>query len=211
LNIYSSGKGARGNLTWEPIAPIVDALDEAFYLAFDNVTPTNKRIVLALDVSSSMDMGTIAGVPGLSPRVGSAAMALVTAAVEPSYQVVAFSHEMVKVPISGRQRLDPLIRTVRRMPFGGTDCALPMIWAQKNGVEADAFVIYTDSETWCGNIHPVQALQEYRRQTQIPAKLIVVGMTSNNFSIADPNDAGMLDVVGFDTAAPQLMSDFIGK
>ncbi len=27
--------------------------------------------------------------------------------------------------------------------------------------------------------------------------------------IADPDDAGMLDVVGFDTAAPSVMSDFI--
>jgi 60 kDa SS-A/Ro ribonucleoprotein len=36
----------------------------------------------------------------------------------------------------------------------------------------------------------------------------VVGMVSNGFSIADPSDAGMLDVVGFDTAAPQLMADF---
>jgi 60 kDa SS-A/Ro ribonucleoprotein len=33
-------------------------------------------------------------------------------------------------------------------------------------------------------------------------------MISNGFSIADPNDGGMLDVVGFDTAMPQLVSDF---
>jgi hypothetical protein len=30
-----------------------------------------------------------------------------------------------------------------------------------------------------------------------------------NFSIADPDDAGMLDVVGFDTATPHVISDFI--
>jgi 60 kDa SS-A/Ro ribonucleoprotein len=28
------------------------------------------------------------------------------------------------------------------------------------------------------------------------------------FTIADPNDAGMLDVVGFDSAAPSLIADF---
>ena len=33
-------------------------------------------------------------------------------------------------------------------------------------------------------------------------------MSSNGFSIADPADPGMLDVVGFDTATPQLISDF---
>jgi hypothetical protein len=40
------------------------------------------------------------------------------------------------------------------------------------------------------------------------ARLVVGGMVSNGFSIADPNDPGMLDVVGFDTATPQLISDF---
>ena len=33
-------------------------------------------------------------------------------------------------------------------------------------------------------------------------------MVSNGFSIADPNDVGMLDVVGFDTAAPSVIADF---
>jgi 60 kDa SS-A/Ro ribonucleoprotein len=33
-------------------------------------------------------------------------------------------------------------------------------------------------------------------------------MVANSFSVADPNDASQLDVVGFDTATPQLISDF---
>jgi 60 kDa SS-A/Ro ribonucleoprotein len=83
-----------------------------------------------------------------------------------------------------------------------------MLDALKRKIKADVFVIYTDSETWFGQIHPVQALQQYREQTGIPAKLIVVGMVSNGFTIADPNDAGMLDVVGMDTATPALIADF---
>ena len=72
----------------------------------------------------------------------------------------------------------------------------------------DTFVIYTDSETWAGDVHPAQALREYRAWSGIDARLVVVGMVSNGFSIADPADPGMLDVVGFDTATPQLISDF---
>ena len=34
------------------------------------------------------------------------------------------------------------------------------------------------------------------------------GLIRYRSNIADPKDAGMLDVVGFDTAAPQLMTDF---
>ena len=94
------------------------------------------------------------------------------------------------------------------MPFGRTDCALPMLHAMEMKMNVDCFIILTDSETWVGNIHPVEALRQYRHKSGIPAKLVVVGMVSNEFSIANPNDAGMMDVVGFDSAVPELISDF---
>jgi 60 kDa SS-A/Ro ribonucleoprotein len=208
LRTYSQGKGERGQNVWNPVAKVVDALDAAFYASFGNVEASGKRYLLALDVSGSMSMGQIAGVPGLTPRDASAAMALITAATEPEYTVMGFGTEFVPLRISPRQRLDDAVKAISNLPFSGTDCALPMVWALKNKVKADVFVVYTDSETWAGNIHPVQALRQYRDRTGIPAKLIVVGMVSNGFTIADPDDAGMLDVAGFDTAVPQVMADF---
>lgn len=86
-----------------------------------------------------------------------------------------------------------------------------MITAEESKLTIDTFIVYTDSETWYGNIHPAQALVRYREKSGIAAKLIVVAMTSNEFSIADPNDAGMLDVVGFDTAVPEMMADFVSR
>ena len=55
----------------------------------------------------------------------------------------------------------------------------------------------------------MQALSQYREKMGIRAKLIVVGMTSNGFSIADPDDPGALDVVGFDSAVPSVMAAFV--
>jgi 60 kDa SS-A/Ro ribonucleoprotein len=69
-------------------------------------------------------------------------------------------------------------------------------------------VIYTDNETWVGHTHPHQALRAYREKSGIPARLIVVGMTATECSIADPSDPGMLDVAGFDSAVPSLITDF---
>lgn len=220
LLTYKSGRSMRGSNTWTPVSQIVDALDEMYYLAFQNVIPTGKRIGLFLDVSGSMMSGEIAGVPGLSPRVASAAMAMMTMRTEKDYVVRAFTgggwHTRTSNPefltdpkISARQRLDNVINSISGLPFGGTDCSLPMLWAMKNKAELDAFIVYTDSETAHGSVHPVQALRQYRNATGIDAKLIVVGMVANDFSIADPDDAGMMDVVGFDTSAPSIMSDFI--
>jgi 60 kDa SS-A/Ro ribonucleoprotein len=226
LRTYAAGRGVRGQHSWTPVAQIVDALDAAFYTAFENVEPTGKRLLLAVDVSGSMTGGFVAGVPNLPPRDASAALALVTAATESRYETVGFfagkpgwksphrsrwqghTDGLTPLQISPRQRLDDVVRTVSDLPFGGTDCALPMLYALDREREIDTFVIYTDSETWAGAVHPAQALADYRRASGIDARLVVVGMVSNGFSIADPNDPGMLDVVGFDTATPQLVSDF---
>ena len=81
-------------------------------------------------------------------------------------------------------------------------------WAAENGIDVDTFCVYTDNETWAGKVHPAQALRAYRQARGIPAKLVVVGMTSTGFSIADPNDAGMIDVVGFDASTPPVIADF---
>jgi len=209
LKTYASGRGARGHGTWEPLVGIVDALDAAFYTTFQNVEPTGKRWLLALDVSGSMSWGQIAGVPGLTPRDASGAMALVTAATEPHYSINGFSTTFMPLPISPRQRLDDVVKAISGLPFAGTDCALPMVHATERKLPVDVFVVYTDSETWYGKIHPVQALQRYREKMGIPARLIVVAMVANQFSIADPEDAGMLDIVGFDTATPAVMADFV--
>ena len=96
------------------------------------------------------------------------------------------------------------------MPFSSTDCALPMVRALGKREEVDAFVVYTDSETYMGTIHPQAALEQYRREMRKPdTKLIVVGMTSNCLTIADPKDLNTLNLAGFDTATPRLINDFI--
>jgi 60 kDa SS-A/Ro ribonucleoprotein len=218
LKIYARGRGDKGSLTWTPVPQVIDGLNAAFYTAFANVEPTGRRILLALDVSGSMGGGSIAGT-SLTPREGSAAMALMTAATEEHTHIVGFTARpgganwqdaaLTPLAITPSMRLDDAVRAVSNLPFGGTDCALPMLYALENGVSVDAFVVYTDSETWAGAVHPAQALRRYREKTGIAAKLVVVGMVSNGFTIADPNDAGMMDVVGFDAAAPAVIADFI--
>lgn len=210
LRIYARGRGHRGKLSWTPVSEIVEALDQAFYACFANVEPAGKRTLLALDVSGSMGSGEIAGLPGITPAVGSAAMAMLTLAREPKVEIIAFSARIVPVSLHRRASLDQVATQLAGISMGATDCAQPMLWALERKLSVDTFVVYTDNETWHGQVHPHQALERYRDQMGIAAKLIVVGMTATEFSIADPDDAGMLDVVGFDTAAPAIMATFSG-
>lgn len=208
LRVYSAGHGDKGKLTWKPVQAIVDALNDAFYLSFANVEPTGKRFLLGVDVSGSMDGSKIAGT-ALTAREAAAALTLVTSATEEKHEILAFSDQLRRIGISHKVRLDDVIKGMQMIPFGGTDCSLPMLLAAQEKWPIDAFVIYTDSETWAGKIHPKQALDLYRNRMGMDSKLIVVGMTSTGFTIADPKDRGMLDIVGFDTAVPQLISTFV--
>jgi 60 kDa SS-A/Ro ribonucleoprotein len=206
LKTYESGKSVKGDGEWKPVPAVVDALNDAFYLAFDAVEPSGKRWMFGLDVSGSMG-ALISGMP-VSCCEAATALALVSTRIEPYTFVGAFSTAFTQLRFGNSTRLDEALRQTRNQNFGGTDCSLPMTYAMQNKIQADVFCVLTDSETWAGNIHPFQALKKYRDKTGIDAKLVVVGMTSNGFTIADPSDPGMFDCVGFDTAVPALMADF---
>ena len=388
---YKKGAGDKGSLVWAPNPQIMTALDKAFKLAFQNITPTGKRIKIALDVSGSMSGAYCTGSPVVSCAIGSVAMMMMTLWVErgvlgvappngaatlgvppphggatlesgvppngasmsvvggrdplwkttqlpdgrtlyentktnecqftkpeslagggaapgaatqaklaplggatptqaklaplggatpsrpptlaeykatrkylgypdtqpatdaprPSFgyssyytppaqhhylpelykapatpsnvTICAFSNTIIDItnaivgymdatidPATGlpTMTIDDALKLVE-MPFSSTDCALPMVRALETREKVDAFVIYTDSETYMGKIHPQAALEEYRRVMGIDAKLIVVGMTSNCLTIADPKDLNTLNLAGFDTATPRLINDFI--
>jgi 60 kDa SS-A/Ro ribonucleoprotein len=210
LKTYSQGHGEKGSLNWKPVQQVVDALDEAFYLSFGTITPTNKNLLLALDVSGSMTWCNCAGAP-ITPREATGALSLVTANVESNYHIMAFSNTFEEVKFSKKCRLDDVLQKINHMNASSTNVALPMEYAIKNKLDIDAFIVYTDNETNAyGHRQPIEALRAYRKEFNKPtAKLIVNGMTSIGFSVADPNDSNCLDVVGLDTSAPEVMSQFI--
>lgn len=206
--VYAQGHGERGSLTWAPVVPVVDALDHAFYRAFANVEPTNKRLLLAVDVSGSMRGTQVNGMASLPAATAAAALALVTVSTEPNAQIEAFDTVRKDLPITPKMRLSDATAVVNGLINGGTDCAVPIVAAQAANRQVDTFVVLTDSESWQGQLHPAQAIQQYRRATGVRSKLAVVAMCSNHTSIADPGDGGMLNLVGFDTAAPALLREF---
>ena len=207
--VYAQGCGDKGSLTWTPVGSVVKALEGAFTLAFKVLEPTGKRYLLALDVSGSMGWSSCVGSDLITCREASAAMATVLVNTEPHCESMAFGHEFEPLDIRRGHSLDDVMRRTEGLPFGGTDCALPMLWAAEQRKAFDVFVVFTDSETWAGHVQPVEALRAYRALGLAPdAKLIVCGMAQNEFTIADPSDPGMLDVAGFDAAAPSIMGAF---
>lgn len=209
LRTYVQGHGEKGKLTWKPVQAINEALDAAFYKAFAVAPRTGKNFCLGLDISGSMDGTRIAGT-SLTAREGVATLALVQSQTE-TCEMLAFSGQLRRFNIGRGTPLGTVAGAMRALPHGATDCALPILAAMQEKWPIDVFVIYTDNETWFGKIHPMMALKEYRQRMGRDAKLVVVGMTSTGFTIADPNDGGSMDCVGFDTNVPALIADFVGN
>jgi len=62
---------------------------------------------------------------------------------------------------------------------------------------------------WQGYIHPKAALDVYNGEMGVDAKLCSVGMVATNSTINEPDNPNMLDVVGFSSNTPSVISDFV--
>lgn len=211
LKTYMSGKGDLGKLTWTTDSIVLDTLSTTFKMAFGNVERTGQRIMLALDVSGSMDCAT-AGAPSVTCREAATAMAMITLATEGEANTHIYAFTTTFKDMRGRINPNSTVQEAIRATneqFGGTDCAVPIRHASQHNIPVDCFIVYTDSETYAPTKHPQVELEEYRKKMSIDAKLIVVGMVSNSLTIADPSDKNTLNLAGFDSALPQLITMFL--
>jgi 60 kDa SS-A/Ro ribonucleoprotein len=217
LGIYRDGQlGGRGGgwyssgrtKDWQANAKVLGALEAGFYESFATVEPAGVETMVSIDTSGSMTWGAPAGLVGMDYLGAAAAMAMVLVRTEPYVEVNAFSTTLRSLNISDKDSLETVDRKVRQGGYGGTDCAQPMLHALKTGQKFGTFTVWTDNETWAGNIKPSQALVQYRSQVNPGARLAVVALAATPFTIADPNDKGMMDFVGFDASAPRVLADF---
>lgn len=208
LKTYQSGRGFRGDLTWTVNPRIVDALETAFENAMAHVQPTGKNYYIGVDVSGSMN--SVMNNTNVMCSEAAAVMALIINRTEQNCIIRAFDNGVKDLGVTKKTSLRDMIKKFHGYNGGGTDCALPMIDAMKSDIDnIDAFIVLTDNETWAGKVHPHVALKQYRKGSKRNAKLIVAGMTTNGFTIADPSDAGMLDIVGFDSSIMQVIAEFM--
>ena len=214
LRVYLSGlsqpdRRAERHI-WTPVAEISDALEEAYELSFGHVRASGKRMLVAVDSSGSMSWKqlTLGGSPLGSPYEVGCAMAAVLKRIEGgNVHVIDVDTQVHPSRITARTRL----REIGSWPpsGGGTDLSLPFTHATKHKMEVDGFALFTDGETWAGRQHASQALAAYRRKYNSGARVVLASMVAVGHSIAEPEDAGVLNIAGMDAALPMVATEFI--
>ena len=218
LRVYNSGRSQPHQRaewhTWAPVAEVSDALEEAYELSFGYVPPSGKRMLVAVDSSGSMSGAggwnqlSLGGSPLGSPYEIGCAMAAILKRIEGgNVQVIDVDTKVHTSRITARTRLREIGSW--RPSGGGTDLSLPFTYATQHKLDVDGFALFTDGETWAGREHASQALAAYRRQYSPGARVAVASMAAAGHSIAEPRDAGVLNIAGMDAALPTVVTWFI--
>lgn len=202
---YSSGRGVKGDKSWTPNQNIVDALHTTFELALKAIIPTNKRILIGVDISGSMS----ASVQGMQMTAAQIANVLAVTILksELNAELVWFDTSLQNPTIGRRTSIDEVIR--KSPTGGGTDCAVPLVYAANKLESYDAILILTDNETWAGPRHGIEVLKSYRKNVNQDVKVIEIALTATGHSTMPSDDKNILRVAGFDASVVEVINKYL--
>jgi 60 kDa SS-A/Ro ribonucleoprotein len=211
---YRKGFGKMSKHIWNPISKIVNALEQMFYLSFKNIEPIGKRICFLIDCSGSMGSESLC--EGVTNAEAAALLAMtfaraihVSRVQQSFYLFTSGKNGLMDVSdlIHANATFNDVLSAVQRSDWAATDISKGILEAMKFKRYYDGFVVITDNDVNSG-IKPSIALNQYRNEMKLPAKLAVVATFMTDLSIADPSDNGMMDFCGFDSFCPKLLQEF---
>ena len=67
-------------------------------------------------------------------------------------ECMSFQDTFNPLPFTSEWDLMKMVDYIADLDFGPTDCSLPMIWATEEKKEIDVFIVFTDNDTYAGNV-----------------------------------------------------------
>jgi 60 kDa SS-A/Ro ribonucleoprotein len=203
---YANGRGTKGDKTWDVNQNIVDALSETYELSLKALVPTGKNILVAVDVSGSMTSVRV-GTMQMSAAQVANVLALTILKSEKNAELLWFDTHQVKATMGRRTSVDEAIRMTPQ--GGGTDCSVPLTYANNTQNNYDAIIILTDGETWAGHQHAFDVLRQYRSNVNQNVKVIEIALAANPHSVLPADDGNLLRVVGFDSSVTEIINEYL--
>lgn len=205
LLTYTSGGGYR--TSWTPIPRISSVLNRALELSFDTIETTGKNFLVACDASGSMTWSE--NIDGVSVEPVKIATVLGLAAIkaEKNSYMITYDSSVKHPHIKKTDGFEEAVTKVLRSGGGSTNPSAVFQYALNEIHNVGVFVLITDNEVNSGE-HAYELFKQYQKKYNPDAKMIVIGLTVTDFSLGDPNDASVLNIAGFNSSVPRLISEF---
>lgn len=202
------------------------ALQDAMEHATENVPEISGNIIIALDDSGSMQSEFMKRKDGKASLISALDVAALFAAVimRKNPKAILLPFNQILQPYHGlnpRDTITTLIDNIKRLPSGGTDVSLPLLWV--NGINdkrqavtnIDAVIYLSDYESWADNLANHRApgtgmMQQWQMlKTRNPkAKLVCIDMTPKAHTQAT-NGEDRLNVGGFNDGVFKVVAEFL--
>lgn len=195
--------------TWRANAAVLEALDAAFYRGFKYVQPSNKRIMLALDISGSMKRSRVSGLDYMTTCQAAACLGMIFLRTEPKVTVVGYNKIAQPLEIDPEIGLTQFAEYIHRISNGSTNCSAPLQYIAQNRLPIDGIINITDTQHWDGPACGPE-LTKARQATGLAIQHATIAMVPTRWTLSNPNDALSIDAVGYDANVPRLIQQFMG-
>lgn len=220
LNGYCKGRGLRNpQLRWSINDNIVQSLTKA-YMKQLTCSCQNPRlppnILVAINIRRSME-NHVAGNPVMNCKHTATALAMTLIKWQSRTQIVTFGSDnpvqRLEIPISedGIHDMEMALETVTaRRENDLTYFNEPFRYAHQNMGSVDAIILMTDCLTRGDQSNIRDAYRNFR-QRYGDISFVTVGFHTNgeDFPVAEPQNPKMLDVIGLDAEAIDLIVSFL--
>jgi 60 kDa SS-A/Ro ribonucleoprotein len=139
----------------EDIPPRVrDSLQDAMELAIQSVPELEGDVILCPDVSGSMKAGSVTGFRGsgvtsvVRPVDVAALYMACLVRKNPTARVLPFDLDLKKYTPNPRDSVMTMTEQIAKFGGGGTNCSLPLAYANHAGLKADMVIYVSDYESW---------------------------------------------------------------
>lgn len=210
------GKSLKGKSTWtvtRNVRSIAQVLtDETFVLAFKNVTPLGKKLVIGIDCSGSMN-AAVSNLPTMNCSDAASCMTslFTTEPIMPT--IIFFSDSALKAKVfTPNKTMTPKEMMNARMESrvgGGT--ALSVVWEviKSKRLTPDAVIIMTDNVSWADSqaLGTEAGFLEYKERVNPNVKAINAQFQYNDRSVYSPKHH--LEVGGLDAGLYPIIKEYL--
>lgn len=195
--------------------PIVDALQEAMDIATRSVPRLSGNVVVAIDVSGSMNSPVTGYRKGATTVATCVEVAALIAAalrrVNRGVRVMPFDTEVRSVRLNARDSVMTQAEALARMVGGGTAVSAPVAMLAKEKAKVDLLVIVSDNQSWAdtrGGIGATETMRQWQavRANNPDARLVCIDLQPYNTSQASEAVPGVTHVAGFSDAVFELLA-----